>query len=86
MGKSLDLACLPEGARAGLVILSVRIDEHGQVTDACVLRGLGADVDAKAVATVMTWRYEPAALARPQGGRPVGTPVPIAMTVTVEIK
>ena len=85
-GESPDAAWLPEGTSSGLVILNVRIDEHGRVTDACVLRGISPRVDTKAIAAVMTWRYEPATLARPQGGHAVGTPVPIAITVTVEIK
>jgi TonB family protein len=85
-GESPDVSRLPEGTPHGLVILNVRIDEHGRVTDACVLRGISPRVDTKAIAAVMTWRYEPAALARPQDGKPVGTPVPIAITVIVEIK
>jgi len=85
-GESPDTASLPEGSSSGVMILNVRIDEHGRVTDACVLRGISPRVDTKAIAAVLTWRYEPAALARPQNGKPVGTPVPIAITVAVEIK
>jgi TonB family protein len=85
-GKSPDPACLPEGTREAIVILDVRIDERGRVSDACVLRGIGSGVDQEAIAAVLTWRYEPAALARPQNGRPVGTAVPIAITVAVDIK
>jgi|SRR6516162_2428965 TonB family protein len=85
-GESPDPSWLPEGTSSGVVILNVRVDERGRVTDACVLRGISPRVDTKAIAAVMTWRYEPAALARPQDGKPVGTAVPIAMTVTVEIK
>jgi TonB family protein len=85
-GDSLDVSCLPQGTRQGIVILNVRIDEHGRVTDACVLRGINTAVDTKANAAVMTLRYEPAALARPQNGKPVGTPVPIAIVVTVQVR
>jgi TonB family protein len=85
-GESPDAAWLPEGTPSGMVILNVRIDEHGRVTDACVLRGISPRADTKVIAAVMTWRYEPAALARPQEGNAAGTPVPIAITVAVEIK
>lgn len=85
-GDPPDAACLPAGTRSSVVILSVRIDERGRVTDACVLRGMSEAIDKQAVAAVLTWRYEPAALARPQSGKAIGTPVPIAISVAVEIK
>src|SRR5262249_52303709 len=69
-GGGLDASCLPERTSGGVVILTVRIDEHGRVTDACVRRGISSRVDARAIAAVMAWRYEPAALARPQDGKP----------------
>ena len=76
---------LARDAPSGVVILEVRIDEHGCVTDSCVRHGLRADVDAEARAAVLQWRFEPAALARPADGRSVGTPVPIVITVAVPI-
>lgn len=46
----------------GVVILQVVIDEHGQVTDAKMLRGLHEDLDQVAEATIRTWLFEPATL------------------------
>jgi hypothetical protein len=46
---------------------------------------VGAAADSAAIAAVRTWRYEPAALAKPQDGKPVGTPIPVAITVAVPI-
>ena len=67
------------------VILEIRIDERGRVTHACVLRGLSPEIDAEAIAVAKRWRYAPATLARPADGRPVGTPIPIAITVVVPV-
>lgn len=58
----------------GVVILEVRIDEDGRVTDARVIRPV-AILDQAAIDAVMQWEYEPTVLN--------GRPVPVIMTVTV---
>jgi protein TonB len=54
----------PEAARRsgveGTVVLDVRIDESGAVTDIQVLRGLPLGVSEAAVAAVSRWKYRPA--------------------------
>ena len=54
----------PESARAagveGTVVLDIRIDESGRVTDIQVLRGLPLGVSQAAVEAVSRWRYRPA--------------------------
>jgi TonB family protein len=54
----------PESARRagveGTVVLDVRIDESGSVTDIQVLRGLPLGVSEAAVAAVSRWKYRPA--------------------------
>ena len=54
----------PELARRagveGTVVLEVRIDESGSVTDIQVLRGLPLGVSEAAVQAVTRWKYRPA--------------------------
>jgi TonB family protein len=58
----------------GVVILEVRIDEHGNVSDAKVLRSIPM-LDQAAIEAVKQWQYTPTLLN--------GVAVPILMTVTV---
>ena len=58
----------------GVVILEVRIDVDGRVTDAKVLRGIPL-LDQAALDAVRQWVYTPTLLN--------GTPTPVIMTVTV---
>lgn len=51
----------------GRVILEAVIDEHGMVTGARILKGLGFGLDESALATVSTWRFAPAR----RKGRPI---------------
>ena len=44
----------------GSVGLWVNISADGLVTDVCVARSLRADMDERAIATLKTWRFEPA--------------------------
>lgn len=53
--------------RQGRVVLEAVIDEHGAVTEAKVLKGLGFGLDESALRTVGTWRFEPAR----RNGRPI---------------
>lgn len=72
----------PEMARRarveGTVILEVRLDERGRVSEVTVLRGPRFGLTESAVAAVSRWRYEPARL----GGRAV----PVLMTVTINFE
>jgi TonB family protein len=58
----------------GIVILEIRIDQDGQVTDARILRPV-ALLDQAALDAVLQWEFEPTLLN--------GQPVPVIMTVTV---
>jgi TonB family protein len=71
----------PEAARQerveGVVILSVKTDESGQVIDAMVLRSI-PPLDAAAIAAVKQWVYEPTVID--------GKPVKMVFTVTVRFQ
>ena len=55
-----DLSALPHGT-AGDVVLDVTIDEHGNIADARVERGLGSSIDQAVLATVQReWTFAPA--------------------------
>ena len=70
---------LPAGAKNeeadGVVILELRIDVNGEVTDARVVQSNPA-LDGAAIDAATRWRYEPTMVD--------GVAVPIVMTVTVE--
>jgi protein TonB len=54
-----DLSQLPHGAK-GDVILNAVIDEHGNITELTLLKGLGPPVDQTVIDTVQQWHYTPA--------------------------
>jgi periplasmic protein TonB len=54
-----DLSGLPHGTK-GDVILNAVIDEHGNITELTLLKGLGSPVDESVIATVQRWHYTPA--------------------------
>lgn len=72
----------PELARRagveGTVVLEVRLDERGRVSEVTVLRGQRFGLTESAVDAVSRWRYEPARL----GDRAVA----VVMTVTVNFE
>ena len=53
----------PESERAsrveGVVVLALRVDKSGQVSNARVVRSLGKAFDEAAVEAVRQWRFEP---------------------------
>lgn len=53
----------------GTVILTVKINENGRVTDVMVRNSLDKGLDRNAVKAVKRWRFEPATA----NGRPVAT-------------
>lgn len=55
----ISKAEIPLGVE-GDVIVEITIDEHGYVTDAKLLKGLGEGIDEKILATVRNWHYRPA--------------------------
>jgi TonB family protein len=59
---------------SGAVVLEIRVDENGGVSDAKVLRSIPM-LDEAAVATVKQWRYAPTLVE--------GRPVPVKMTVVI---
>ncbi len=66
---------IAESARVqGIVIVEIRIDEDGRVSDARVIRPV-ALLDQAALDAVLQWEFEPTMLN--------GRPVPVIMTVTV---
>jgi periplasmic protein TonB len=54
-----DLSKLPHGTK-GDVILDAVIDEHGNITELTLLKGLGSPVDESVIETVQQWHYTPA--------------------------
>ena len=54
-----DLSALAHGSR-GDVVLNAVIDEHGNITDLTLLRGLGPAIDNAVIAVVKQWSYTPA--------------------------
>jgi len=54
-----DLSGLPQGTK-GDVILDAVIDEHGNISELTLVKGLGSPVDESVIATVQQWHYTPA--------------------------
>jgi protein TonB len=54
-----DLSSLPRGTK-GDVILDAVIDEHGNISQLTLLKGLGSPVDDTVIAAVRQWQYTPA--------------------------
>lgn len=54
-----DLTSLPHGTK-GDVILDAVIDEHGNISQLTLLKGLGPSVDDTVIAAVRQWQYTPA--------------------------
>ena len=76
-----DLSPPPGTKDPDAVIFDARINEKGKVTSACVLRGVGAAVDAAALDGLKRWTFLPARLKQPPH-----TPVPLVQTVTVMVR
>lgn len=77
-----DLAGIDLAGVRGVEIAEILIDERGDVKDICLRRGVREDIDARTVAAVRQWRYEPARL---RHSTPPGTVVTLVVTVTVPI-
>jgi outer membrane biosynthesis protein TonB len=56
---------LPESA--GNEVIEVTIDDHGNITRKIVLQSLGPDIDAKCLAALEGWHFQPAT----HNGRPI---------------
>jgi len=72
-----DLSKASRPLPRGIVIISIAIDEFGNVKSPCLERGLRDDVDQAALAAVRRWRYDP--------GQVDGQTLAVVMTVTVQI-
>ncbi len=64
----------------GVVIIETLIDEHGDVTNTRVIKGLPMGLEEAAVEAVRAWKFEPATL----GGRPVPVYYVLTVNFTVE--
>jgi TonB family protein len=64
-----------KGGRSGTCVLSLVVDAEGKAQNVVVVRGLGMGLDEKALATVLTWRFEPA----------LKNGVPVAVLLKVEV-
>ena len=62
----------------GIAILETRIDRHGRVVEARILKGLGEEADRSAVAAARRWRFAPALLC--------GQPVEVFFNLTVRVE
>lgn len=54
-----DLSSLPHGTK-GDVILNAVIDEHGNISELTLLKGLGSPVDESVIGVVQGWKFTPA--------------------------
>jgi TonB family protein len=63
----------------GEVTLSAVVDENGRVQAVTVRRSLRADLDDTAIATLKTWRFEPAR----KDGRAMAARIDVTMTFTL---
>jgi outer membrane biosynthesis protein TonB len=77
-----DLSGLEVTGLRGVEIVEILIDGRGAVEEGCLLRGVREDVDARAMAAIGQWRFEPARL---RHSTPPGLPVPVVLTVTLRI-
>ncbi|SRR6266568_5206023 len=74
-------AYTPEARKAGIegpIELWISIDDHGNVTDARVVKGLGYGLDEEAVKIAKTWKFKPAT----QGNKPV----PLSLMAVVSFR
>ena len=82
-----NLSGLPPLAPDQYLIVEVRIDATGRVTEDCMLRGVNPDVDRRVLDAVRAWRFEPprliAGVDSRDGRWEAGAAVPIFMTLTV---
>jgi TonB family protein len=62
----------------GTLVLLVVIDRNGDVGGTSVIKPLGLGLDAKALETVRTWKFQPATRN--------GTPVPVRVMVEIQFK
>jgi len=44
----------------GVVLVGLTVEPSGEMSNLCVEQALGDGLDEKAIATVKTWRFEPA--------------------------
>ena len=77
-----DLSGLIITGLNGVDLIEILIDVDGNVQDACLLRGVREDVDARAMAAIRQWRFEPTRL---RHSTPPRLAVPIVMTVALPI-
>lgn len=77
-----DLSGIDLAGLHGFEIAEILIDDHGDVKDLCLLRGVREDVDLRAVVAIRHWRFEPARL---RHSTPPGVLVSLVMTVTLPI-
>jgi TonB family protein len=62
----------------GIILMSLVVDSTGTPTDIQITKPLGLGLDENAVATVSTWKFNPA--------RKGAEPVPVKLTIEVEFR
>lgn len=77
-----DLSGIDMRHTRGIEIVEIVIDHEGAVADTCLLRGIREDIDARALAAIRQWRFEPARLRHSNPPGEIVTPV---MTFSVPI-
>ena len=77
-----DLSGFDVTGLRGVEIVEILIDGRGAVEGACLLRGVREDVDARAMAAIRQWLFEPARL---RHSTPPGLPIPAVLTVTLRV-
>jgi TonB family protein len=77
-----DLSGLDVTGLNGVEIVEILVDVHGDVQEACLLRGVREDVDRRAIAAIRQWRFEPA---RHRHSTPPRLPIRAVITVTLRI-
>jgi hypothetical protein len=77
-----DLSGLNVAGLRGSEIAEILLNERGEVKDVCLRRGVREDIDARVVAAIQRWRFEPARL---RHSVPPGAIVSIVISVTLPI-
>ena len=62
-----------EAKTQGTCVLMLIVDQQGRPRDIHLVRGLGYGLDAKAIAAVQQWRFQPAM----RDGRPVDVQISV---------
>jgi TonB family protein len=76
--SKVEPAYIDDTQPAGSVVLHVEVDPSGNVANIRVVRGMGPDLNARAIETASQWQYRP--------GMKDGVPVTVALQVEVPFR